>query len=152
MGYPKNRRRKPVFLCAHFLHSFVSWAAATFGNRPADIVKRTFPLTSFTVQTIRGIGRLYLAVDDFIDTSRAKRNAGSTILRRTLLRTGVAIYNPQMARLVFAMLSGGHCSESVFVKVLAALELIMSGSHRLIIFFNLKLRQQSAEYRQRHPK
>jgi len=72
-----------------FLHSLVSWAAGTFGDGPADIVKGTFSLTGFAVQAIRGVGRLDLVrrqascgVDCLIYASRAKRNTRTAEFRR----------------------------------------------------------------------
>ena len=63
------------------LHGFVFRAAGRFGDGPADVVKRAFPLAGFAVQAVGRIGGLDLLVDHFIDACRAERNAGRAELR-----------------------------------------------------------------------
>ena len=55
-----------------FLHSFVSWAASTFGDIPSYVIEGTFSLAGFTVQAIGWVCRLERAMNIFVNTCRTE--------------------------------------------------------------------------------
>ena len=79
-----------------FLHPLISWSAATFGDRPPDIIERTLPLAGLTMQTIGWVGRFYFIVDGLIYPRRTECNTGAVEHRCASGLANVRIQNRQM--------------------------------------------------------
>ena len=102
------------------------------------------------MQAVGRIGRLDFVVNGFINPRRTERDAGAAIHGRAFRPANIGVLNRQMGGFFFAMLGGRHCREGVFVKILVRLQTVSSGGHRLVVLFDLKLRQQPPQHGQRH--
>jgi len=79
-----------------FLHSLISRSAATFGDRPSDIIERTFSLAGLTVQAVGRVGRLDLVVNRLVDSRRAESYAGIVEFRLAFGFANITVQNCQM--------------------------------------------------------
>ena len=64
-------------LLTPFLHSFVAWAACSFGAGPADVIKGAFSLAGLAVEAIRRVGGLDDVLNRLIYTRGAKCYTGA---------------------------------------------------------------------------